>query len=53
MPDIEKMKDQLAEWGLIQQVWELKDSGYTLVESIMLVYAAHTRGTPYRMYKGA
>ena len=47
MPNIERMKDQLATWGLIPQVWDLKDSGFSLVDAIYLVYEAHTRGRAF------
>ena len=43
MPNIERMKDQLVVWGLIPQVWELKDAGFALVDAIALVYKAHTQ----------
>lgn len=43
--NIERMKDQLVAWGLLSQVWELKDAGFTLTDAITLVYKAHTRGT--------
>lgn len=42
--NIERMKDQLVAWGLIPQVWELKDAGFALTDAITLVYNAHTRG---------
>jgi len=42
MPNVEKMKDQLAAWGLLPQVWELVDAGYTLIDAIYLVHIAHT-----------
>ena len=47
MPNIEGMKDQLVVWGLIPQVWELTDSGFSLVDAISIVYKAHTRGTAF------
>lgn len=47
MSNIEAMKDLLAQWGMIQQVWELKDAGFSLVDAITLVYKAHTRGNAY------
>lgn len=43
MPNYEGMKDQLVEWGLIPQVWELKDAGFKLTDAIMYVFMAHTR----------
>lgn len=50
--DIERMKDQLVIWGLIPQVWELKDAGFSLLDAITFVYNAHTRGnaTPISKY---
>ncbi len=48
MPNIEAMKDWLSSRGLINQVWELKDAGFALVDAIELVYKAHTRGNAYR-----
>ena len=47
MQNIEAMKDLLVKWGLIDQVWALKDAGFTLVEAICIVYKAHTRGNAY------
>lgn len=45
--NIERMKDQLAAWGLLSQVWELKDAGFALTDAITLVFNAHTRGNAY------
>ena len=47
MPNVEKMKDQLVAWGLLSQVWDMKDAGYALTDAITLVYIAHTRGKAY------
>lgn len=47
MSRIEAMKDLLAQWGLIPQVWELNDAGFPLVDAISLVYKAHTQGNAY------
>lgn len=48
MLNVEKMKDQLVAWGLLSQVWELKDAGYSLIDAITFVYHAHTQGVhPY------
>ena len=47
MPNIEGMKDLLVKWGLISQVWDLKDAGIPLIEAIELVYKAHTNGNAY------
>lgn len=44
MPNIEGMKDLLVKWGLLPQVWELKDAGFNLIDAINLVYKAHTLG---------
>lgn len=42
MANIEAMKDILVKWGLLPQVWELKDAGFSLVDAITIVYKAHT-----------
>ena len=48
MSSIVKMKDTLAQWGLLSQVWDLAYSGYSMTDAISLVYKAHTRGNAYR-----
>ena len=47
MPGIERMKDQLASWGLISQVWELVDAGFPLTTAIGVVYKAHVGGKAF------
>lgn len=47
MPNVERMKDQLVAWGLIPQVWDMKDAGYSLLEAITYVYIAHVNGKAY------
>jgi len=41
--DIEKMKEFLTRWGLIPQVMELYNDGFTMVKAIQCVYLAHVR----------
>ena len=53
MLNIERMKDQLVAWGLIPQVWDMKDAGYSLTDAITIVYIAHTRGKAYPASKYA
>lgn len=43
MSDIEAMKNVLDRWGLLPQVLDLYNDGFTMVQAIKCVYIAHAR----------
>ena len=43
MSNVEKMRNQLMAWGLLPQVLELKNAGYSLEDAIRFVHIAHTQ----------